>query len=77
MIFGRYEPFIAPELEGAGEGGGALGDYEEVDLSHHIDRVGVQCAGNRANTTGPEASLASASVADWPRGRRDDMRTSQ
>ena len=48
------------------EEGKPLGDWEEVDLSHHTDRVSVQCSGNRANSTGPEASLASASLREWP-----------
>jgi hypothetical protein len=41
---------------------------EDVDLSHHTDRVSVQCAGTRAVSTGPEASLASAPLSDWKRG---------
>ncbi len=35
---------------------------EAVDLSHHIDRVSVQCSGGGGASTGPEASLASAAL---------------
>ena len=64
------EHFIAPNMESIDPDGRPLGEYEDVDLSHHIDRVSVQCAGNRPNTTGPEASLGSASLRDWPRNVR-------
>lgn len=40
-------------------------NMEEVELSHHCDRVSVQCPGvhpQRANSSGPEACMATAPV---------------
>ena len=48
--------FIAPDL------GEYAPTHDTLDLSHHIDRVSVQSAGARGNSSGPEASLASSAI---------------
>ena len=52
--------FIAPEFDSLPVAPSL--EYEPVDLSHHTDRLSVQSAGAHPNSSGPEASLASASL---------------
>jgi len=54
--------FTAPPLEDATDAMPASTEYEYVDLSHHRDRLSVQSAGAHANSSGPEASLASSAM---------------
>jgi len=54
-------PFVAPLLDETATSIPAP-THEDVDLSHHTDRISVQCAGVHANSTGPEASLASTAL---------------
>jgi hypothetical protein len=60
--------FIAPRFVAEDVSRLSTSDYEYIDLSHHKDKISVQSAGVHANSSGPEASLASADLLDLDDG---------
>jgi hypothetical protein len=64
--------FVAPELPPERKP-----ELEKVELSHHCDRVSVQCPGvhpKHANTSGPAACMATAKVPELDDGRQHTAR---